>query len=153
MISLDTITPNSSNETRLPSRTEAAAACSSSKFRSILTVVLKVLSAIGTSLLALYDILAVIVLVIDSSRGELPKNTVDEIGLFWEYLGEWANFIPILFGLTICAFLFLGVVVVCKLIRKNFKAAFFVQIFFMVVYLYLLLGSIGGYPILWMLLD
>ena len=123
------------------------------KYHSVFTVVLKVLSAISLVVLALYDILAVVVLVVDASRGGLPTSTDGEIGLFWEYLGGWANIISGLFVLTMWAFLFLVAVVIYKLITKNFKVVFFLQIFFMVVWQYLFLGSIGGYPILWMLLD
>lgn len=123
------------------------------KYHSVFTVVLKVLSAISLVVLALYDILAVVVLVVDASRGGLPTSTDGEIGLFWEYLGGWANIIPGLFVLTMWAFLILVAVVIYKLITKNFKVVFFLQIFFMVVWLYLFLGSLCGYPILWMLLD
>lgn len=123
------------------------------KYHSVFTVVLKVLSAISLVVLALYDILAVVVLVVDASRGGLPTSTDGEIGLFWEYLGGWANIIPGLFVFTMWAFLILVAVVIYKLITKNFKVVFFLQIFFMVVWLYLFLGSLCGYPILWMLLD
>lgn len=123
------------------------------KYHSVFTVVLKVLSAISLVVLALYDILAVVVLVVDASRGGLPTSTDGEIGLFWEYLGGWANIISGLFVFTMWAFLILVAVVIYKLITKNFKVVFFLQIFFMVVWLYLFLGSLCGYPILWMLLD
>ena len=126
---------------------------SKSRFLLMLNSVLNVLSVISLVVLALYDILAVVVLIVDAVNGGLPTSTDGEIGLFVEYYGKWSELTLYLFVLSIYAAIFLAIVLIYKMIRKKFKVISFLQTVFLALFLYLMLGSIGGYPIMWMLLD